>query len=469
MGANGSPPDPKLAELSALISEIRDRVRARHSRAGDEQINLPDLLPIVHARDAAYAKVASIGSVNPRPGGPLNSVIQGLKRMVSRVLDWHVRDQVEFNRATMSAIEAVLAALNENNRALRELAGRTASMQMVAADLHDTRSQWLALRGEWERKVAANEAQFLRGLADLQMAYNHRATLIESGLRDTVRSQHVDFTAALERATTEIQQRLWADLERIRAQFETQYETMIHTELRLVRQRAALLGPAPPPPTAGSSAQAAPRIDYMKFAEKFRGPEEYVREGQRFYVDKFRGCNDVLDVGCGRGEFLELMKEAGIPALGIDQSEELVALCHSKGLAAKTADMFSYLSDLADQSIGGVFCAQVVEHLSPDLVPEFIRLAHAKLRRGGVLAVETPNPESLAIFATHFYLDPTHTRPIPPALLSFYVEEAGFGRIEVSRFAPAADSMPEVNALPAEFRERFFGALDYAVVARRLG
>jgi SAM-dependent methyltransferase len=207
----------------------------------------------------------------------------------------------------------------------------------------------------------------------------------------------------------------------------------------------------------------------MKFADKFRGPEEYVREGQRFYVDKFRGCQDVLDVGCGRGEFLELMREAGIPALGIDQSEELVALCHRKGLAAKTADMFSYLSDLPDQSIGGVFCAQVVEHLSPDLVPEFIRLAHAKLRRGGMLAVETPNPESLAIFATHFYLDPTHTRPIPPALLGFYVEEAGFGRIEVRRFAPAADSMPEVNALPTEFRERFFGALDYAVVARRLG
>ena len=88
---------------------------------------------------------------------------------------------------------------------------------------------------------------------------------------------------------------------------------------------------------------------------------------------------------------------------------------------------------------------------------------------GGVLAVETPNPESLAIFATHFYLDPTHTRPIPPALLTFYVEEAGFGQIEVRRFAPAAESMPEVNTLPAEFREKVFGALDYAVIARRLG
>jgi O-antigen chain-terminating methyltransferase len=207
----------------------------------------------------------------------------------------------------------------------------------------------------------------------------------------------------------------------------------------------------------------------MKFGDKFRGPEEYVREGQRFYIEKFRGCRNVLDAGCGRGEFLELMKEAGIPARGIDLSEESVALCRRKGLEAETADMFSYLDGLADRSLDGFFCAQVVEHLAPELVPELLRLAHAKLQRDGVLAIETPNPECLAIFATHFYLDPTHTRPIPPALLAFYAEEQGFGKIEIRRFAPASESMPEVNVLPAEVREKFFGSLDYAVLARRLG
>ena len=270
---------------------------------------------------------------------------------MSRALDWHVRDQVEFNRGVMGAIEAMLAALNENNRALRELAGRIAAMQPLAADLYDTRSQWIAWRGEWERKVAANETQFLRGLADLQMSYNHRATLMEGSFRDLARSQHGEFAATLDRGMAEIQKRLWADLERIRAE----YETVIHGELRLVRQRAGLLAPAAPPVGAGASAQPAPRMDYMKFADKFRGPEEYVREGQRFYVEKFRGCADVLDAGCGRGEFLELMKEAGIPARGIDLSEEMVALCRRKGLTAEAADMFSYLTDLADQSIDGDF------------------------------------------------------------------------------------------------------------------
>jgi O-antigen chain-terminating methyltransferase len=162
------------------------------------------------------------------------------------------------------------------------------------------------------------------------------------------------------------------------------------------------------------------------------------------------------------------MKSEGIPARGIEQSEELVALCRSKGLDAARADLFEYLSAVPEISVDGLFCSQVVEHLAPAAVPELIRLAAAKLAPGGVLAIETPNPECLAIFATHFYLDPTHTRPVPPALLAFYVEEAGFGQIETHRFAPAVESMPVLAALPEEFRAAFFGSLDYAVVARRL-
>jgi len=99
---------------------------------------------------------------------------------------------------------------------------------------------------------------------------------------------------------------------------------------------------------------------------------------------------------------------------------------------------------------------------------EFVRLAGAKLGRNGVLAVETPNPACLAILATHFYLDPTHTRPVPHQLLSFYMEESGFGLIEVHPLSPAAESMPALSTLPEEFRAAFFGGLDYAVVARKL-
>src|SRR5262249_8048180 len=149
-------------------------------------------------------------------------------------------------------------------------------------------------------------------------------------------------------------------------------------------------------------------------------------------------------------------------------NEEQVALCRSKGLAAGKADLFEYLAGLPESSLDGIFCSQVVEHLPPERLPDMIRLCASRLDRGGVIAIETPNPECLAIFATHFYLDPTHTRPVPHPLLAFYLEESGIGRIEVRRLSPAVESMPALAALPDDFREAFFGGLDYAITGRKL-
>ncbi|MCP5118037.1 MAG: class I SAM-dependent methyltransferase, partial [bacterium] len=149
-------------------------------------------------------------------------------------------------------------------------------------------------------------------------------------------------------------------------------------------------------------------------------------------------------------------------------SDELVRLCRSKGLEAEQADLFEHLAGVGRGSLDGVFCSQVIEHLPPYRVPEFVQLAAQALGPDGLIAIETPNPECLAIFATHFYLDPTHTRPIPAPLLAFYLEEAGFGHIDVRYLSPAVDTLPAVAGLPADFRESFFGALDYAILARRM-
>jgi O-antigen chain-terminating methyltransferase len=166
---------------------------------------------------------------------------------------------------------------------------------------------------------------------------------------------------------------------------------------------------------------------------------------------------------------IQILQNAGIAARGIDSNDDSIAVCVAKGLNAEKADLFTYLSDLPDASLGGVICCQVVEHLPPPRLPEMIRLAHAKLRAGGLLALETPNPECLAIFATHFYIDPTHRHPIPPALTGFYLEEAGFARIEIQRLSPAIESMPSLAELPEQFRKEFFGSLDYAAFGIKLG
>jgi O-antigen chain-terminating methyltransferase len=454
-------------ELTAILREVRERVRARYPEPADGPAPVPlaDLMPLVHARDAAEAKVASIGTVNPRAGGPLNALIQWWKRMVARALDWHVREQVEFNRNVVVCVEATIEALNDLNRAIAALGGLRAEaerMRAQAVELGDIRSHWQQWRAGWEQRLATNEVQFLRSVADLQAAFTHRASLMEANFRDLTKSQHADFTGALDRSTIDIQKRLWADLEKIRVEFER----LIHTELRLIRQRTAAPSITATPMAAEPATSAG--YDAMRFAERFRGSEEYVRRNQRFYLPYFAGRDQVLDIGCGRGEFLELMRETGVTARGIDLDAESVAVCRSKGLAAEAADLYTYLAELPESSLGGIFCGQVVEHLPPARLPEMVRLCAARLERGGVLAIETPNPECLAIFATHFYLDPTHTRPVPHPLLSFYMEEYGLGGIEVHKLSPAGETIPSLAALPEEFREAFFGGLDYAIIGRKL-
>ena len=453
MASNEASDSLRADELVEVVRGIREQVRARHSGGSDRA--LPDLMPVVRARDAAEAKVAAIGTVNPRPPGVFNALLQASKRCVARFLDWHVREQVEFNRATISAIGAVLEALDENNRALSRLGG---------AETQDVRQHWAQWRQEWEHKLSVNEVQFLRSVADLQAGFQHRASLMETHFRDLTKLQHQEFTLALDRAGLDIQERLWADMEKLRAGFER----LIHTELRLVRQRAAIVQHESPPGAPPAAGVPAPVLDALRFAERFRGTEEYVREAQKFYVPFFKGRGEVLDLGCGRGEFLELMREAGVEARGVDLSEECVALCRSKQLRAEQADLFVHLDGLADSALDGIFSSQVIEHLPPGRALEFVRLAASKLVRGGLLAIETPNPECLAVFTTHFYLDPTHGRPIHPLLLHFYMEECGLGQIEIHRLSPAADSMPSLAHLPGDFRDAFFGGLDYAILARKL-
>ncbi|HXI43795.1 MAG TPA: hypothetical protein VNH83_27685, partial [Bryobacteraceae bacterium] len=147
-------PDPnsdalKTEELAELLREIRERVRARHPEAANGVGLSPvaNLMPLVHARDAAEAKVAAIGSVNPRPSGPLNALIQICKRMIARALGWFVRDQIVFNREVMACVESTLDAMTEMNRLLAAVDG-------LPAEFKDMRAHVAAWRAEWERKVA---------------------------------------------------------------------------------------------------------------------------------------------------------------------------------------------------------------------------------------------------------------------------------------------------------------------------
>lgn len=231
-------------ELTAILQEVSDRVRARHPDAMTAaDLPLPDLMPLLRARDAAEAKVASIGAVNPRRGGPLNWLAQQLKNAIARALDWHVREQVVFNRNVMRCVQATLDALEETRRLMaamdrhwnESLAHVSAPLQGEVQELKDIRKHWAEWRQGWEYKLVVNETKLLRGLAELNNAFQHRTAQNEIFFREQIRLQHRDFEGALDRYGVDIQKRLWADMERIRKD----YDHLIHSELRLIRQRSA--------------------------------------------------------------------------------------------------------------------------------------------------------------------------------------------------------------------------------------
>jgi len=459
-------------ELTAAIRLVQERARSRvpQGSLGIDGITAADLMPLVHARDAAESKVAAIGTVNPRRGGIANALVQRVKRLVSRALDWHVREQVEFNRASMACVQATLEALTEVSRGIAALAAYHQQMRLELAarderlegyhreaqELKDIRLHWNEWRIGFEDRRNAAEIHMLRTISEQQGAFQHRLTLLEQNFRQLVNQTHSEFTHELASNTENVQKRLWDDLQKIRVE----YDRLIHTELRLLRQKPVSVPIAPPAAAPAAAPIAAPiAIDWMRFAETFRGSEQRIREQQRAYVSRFaHATGDILDLGCGRGEFLEAARDASIAVRGLDASEENVALCKAKGLDAVRTDVFAHLESLADRSLGGALCSQVIEHLTPDQLPRLINLLAAKMRADAVAIFETPNPECLAIFATHFYIDPTHTRPVPARLLRFYLEEAGFGGVEIAYISPAADSTPLSPT----------AALDYSLVARKL-
>ena len=186
----------------------------------------------------------------------------------------------------------------------------------------------------------------------------------------------------------------------------------------------------------------------------------------------------MLDVGCGRGDWLEVLKEAGIDAYGVEVGTGYAEHWKLAELDVRVVDVAEHLRGLEPASLAAVTALQVVEHLRTDELLELLERSYEALRPGGLLVLETPNPENLTVGAFTFYLDPTHDRPIPAGLLAFLVRSQGFEDVEVRYLR-----RPELHGLPgiagdAPWAEDLspvrdvlehlvFGAQDYAVVARR--
>jgi SAM-dependent methyltransferase len=231
----------------------------------------------------------------------------------------------------------------------------------------------------------------------------------------------------------------------------------------------------------GTGESSLDSYKYVGFEDKFRGSAEDIRERLEAYVPLFAGASDVLDVGCGRGEFLELLRARGISARGIDLNEEMAAVCRERGLDATSGDALRYLTAQPDGSLGGLFAAQVVEHLEPGYLMRFLETAYHKLRPGSKIVLETINAACWFAFFSSYIRDITHVKPLHPDTLQYLVGASGFQKVIIRYSAPFPEeyklqSLPEgVGDMSAAFNENvsrlnslLFTYLDYAAIGERL-
>lgn len=242
---------------------------------------------------------------------------------------------------------------------------------------------------------------------------------------------------------------------------------------------------------AARDATAAQRWDafYQRFEDVFRGSRADIRERVIEYLPLVhaahagRADRPILDIGSGRGEWLELLRDEGLSARGVDTNSVAVTNCQKLGLDTVEGDAFDLLRALPDNSLGAVTAFHVIEHIPYEALGELFDEVLRVLKPGGLAIFETPNPENLDVGAHWFWFDPTHIRPLPPPPTRFLVESRGFVQAEILRLtrhrgdagkslAQLPDTHPDaavVNPVVARVAQMLYAAPDYAIVAHKAG
>lgn len=414
--------------VEAVLSKIRAEVARRR---GDARVAAnPDRAPATialepHFRhiqlllDQAQA-VADVGTKVP-PFGVFGPVRRWLARAVTRVLYYFLKvisvDQRVFNGLILDALRTGSLGLHKGEldlnvrldhslRAQAESEARIAHLDAAAGE-HDQRLVALAA------KTATHES----ALADSQIALRQLAAQLAALQRDTARA------------------------------------------FRL----------RPP--------EEDHRLDelYVAFEDRFRGARDEIKDRLRVYLPTVREAEagtaerPILDLGCGRGEWLEVLKEEGLHGRGIDLNHVMVHDTRARGLDVTECDALACLRSLPPRSVGAVTAFQVIEHISFEVLVEIFDATVCALQPGGVAIFEVPNPQNLLVGACTFYVDPTHIRPLPPDALRFLAEASGLTRVEIRPLHPLTESqLPDSDSpVTRTLNHYFFGPQDFAVIGYR--
>jgi SAM-dependent methyltransferase len=446
-----------------------------------------------------------ISSHHPHIGKFLVRGRQMVHGEVRRYVDPMISRQTEFNASTVRIISRASQQYTELNQRQQVLETAFSSFKQESdkkiADCVSTLQNELDSKIEATIKDRYENLELMRHefIALLKkctgMVRSELNAEIEATIKDRYENLELmrhEFITLLKKCTGMVRSELNAEIEAkvqerqlIREERRTDIDQDIHSlaSLAHVLEDRIQKGLAQKSPALITNVKE--HTNYFLFEERFRGSREEITKRQLEFLPYFEKCSRVLDIGCGRGEFLEILKDHDIGSIGVDSDLDMVAYCRSRKLEVEHSDAIAYLETLENESLDGIFIDQVVEHLEPDYLIRLLALCHQKMKSGYYIVVETVNPLSFVSFV-NFYIDMTHKKPVHPETLEFLLSAAGFLECERKFFSPVPEEgrlkkiegSVDMNAAESSNIEIYnhnvemlnsvlFGAQDYVVIGKK--
>ena len=481
------PPPPDGRAATGLVRDVAAAAAGLGVRDDDEALlpNLVDTMAQLGLADQPFddhqVSPTNNGWQLAPPEGPDLGIgwRKRLRGFVWRFVGPLFQRQEAFNATLVDLVNRNAQIAREQQQAIDSLSAR---VDEVAGRIDGVSTSIEGVSDELWRRWEATEARFAALEGEVAGRIDGVSTSIE-GVSDELWRRW------------EATEARFAALEELRTTVGQVQHAVLTLERELRHVTAASPDAAPARPDAAGATRVEEALDaytYVGFENRFRGSEAEIRGRQVDYAPLFDGASNLLDVGCGRGEFLDVLRERGITARGLDLNGEMVEVCRSHGLEADVGDALAYLRGLPDASLGGMFAAQVVEHLDPQYLIRLLAVAFQKLRPGSKIVLETINPQCWFAFFDSYLRDITHAQPLHPDTLQYLLVASGFQRTTVRYSAPypehaklqhvalASRPVPTlrssgltsavavVNANVDKLNRLLFTNMDYAAIGERL-